>query len=73
MGFRRLISDLGVFEDELSTCRAERRNSKPAPTPKEQVLQHVSPVASERKPPSDAKHVGEYVNKWIEKMREAAG
>lgn len=73
LGFRRLIADLGVFEDELSTCRAERRSAKPAPSPKEQVLQHVSPVQSERKPSSDAKHVAEYVNKWLEKMREAAG
>ncbi len=69
LGFRRLIGDIGVFEDELQTALAERRNSKPAPTPKEQVLQHVSPVASERKPSKEAKPIGFY----IEQLRKAAG
>ncbi len=69
LGFRRLIADLMVFEDECNNAHAERRNSKPAPTAKEQVLQHVSPVQSESKPSKEAKPIGFY----IEQMRKAAG
>lgn len=70
--FRSLISDLGKFEDELATCRAERRNAKPAPRPKERVLGQFRPKAVETAPESvTAKPIATV--DWIAELRRAVG
>jgi hypothetical protein len=69
INFRRLVGDLGVFEDELQTCRAELRNAKPHVTPKEQVVQQFRPTVVSAPAKSDAKHVGEL----IAELKRAAG
>lgn len=74
LGFRRLILDLMVFDDELATCRAERRNAKPAPSPKQQVLREAHTAERTTKPaPETTKHVAPIVDHWIAKMREEVG
>jgi len=42
--FSNLIAQLDRFEEELGMCRAEIRNAKPEPTPKDRVLAQARPV-----------------------------
>ena len=74
LNFRRLIADLGVFEDEHSLALAEKRNAKPAPSPKQQVLREAHTAERTTKPaPETTKHVAPIVEHWIAKMREEVG
>lgn len=66
-----LIGNLQVFEDELQTAKAEKRNAKHHATPKERVIAQARPVAlPERATTNDsAKHVSVY----IKALRDAVG
>jgi len=70
LGFRRLISDLGTFEDEACLADAEKRNAKPALPPKERVVQQARPVA--RPEAADAGRPAVSVGELIARLREAA-
>lgn len=71
--WNNLVADLGRFEDELQTMQAEKRNAKPAPSPKQQVLREAHTAERATRPaPETTKHVAPIVEHWIAKMREAA-
>lgn len=69
LGFRRLIGDLMIFEDELAAARAENRNAKPAPSPKERVLEQARPTVSSVPVRDAAKPAGQV--DWIKALRES--
>jgi len=69
--FSNLIERPDRFGEELAMAKAENRNARPAPTPKELVLAQARPVAVELQP-AQAKNTARPVSYWIEKMREAA-
>lgn len=73
LSWRNLVGDLGRFEDDYQTMLAEKRNAKPAPSPKQQVLREAHTSERTTKPaPEMTKHVAPIVEHWIAKMREAA-
>lgn len=66
--FSNLIEPLERFEEELSLAKAEQRNAKPAPTPRERVIQVFRPAVASENTQSTARPVGDY----IAALREAA-
>lgn len=42
-----IVGRIDVCEEELGMAQAERRNLRPAPTPKEQALQQLRPTVSQ--------------------------
>lgn len=67
--FSNLIERPEAFEEELGLAKAEQRNAKPAPTPKERVVQAFRPAAAPAAPSQTAKPIAEY----IEALRKSAG
>lgn len=57
------------FDEELALCLAEKRNRRPAPTPKERVLAQARPMAVERVQTQENVRT---VSEVIAAMREAA-
>lgn len=75
--FRRLIEDMGNFDEELAMARAETRNQRPPPDPKASVVRALPTLAQTitKAETEAAKPVGEIANEWVKglaKMREAA-
>jgi hypothetical protein len=66
--FSTLISATERFEEELGLSLAEKRNAKPAATPRERVIALARPTVSEPTVTNTAKPIGE----WIEQLRKAA-
>lgn len=67
--FSTLIGDTFKFEEELSLARAESRNLKPAPTPKERVVQAFSPKVTELPAAMTARAISEL----IAELKRSAG
>lgn len=64
LAWRRLIADLQNFEDELATAKAEKRNAKPQPTPRDRVLSQARPTVVESVSADvTAKPIGDYIAK----------
>lgn len=62
-----LIQQTDSFEEELNVARAEKRNLKPAPSPKAVAQQQFSPVVASAKTEDTAKPA----SYWIAKLRAA--
>jgi len=69
--FSNLVERLDRFGEELAMAKAENRNARPAPTPKERVLAQARPVAVDV-PPAGYTNTAKPISYWIEQMREAA-
>lgn len=66
--FSSLILNLDRFDEELGLCRAERRNLRPAATPKQRVIEQARPTVS----PGPCEDTARPVAFWIEQLRKAA-
>jgi hypothetical protein len=73
--WRTLIGDLQTFQDEHSTALAERRNTKPQPSPKDRVVAQARPLACPQcaQVGDASKPASEYVKSALEKLRQAVG
>lgn len=68
--FHNLIEDHHLFEEELGMAKAEKRNVKPAPTPKDNAIAQLRPGAAAPKGDGkSAKPIGD----WIKDLKKAAG
>lgn len=68
MRFSSLVERPDLFGEELAMAKAEKRNVKPAPSPREKMVaafRACDPVPE----PTDAKHVSQLINQ----LRAAAG
>lgn len=70
LGFRRLICNLDVFEDELSQAQGEARNAEKPRSDKERVLAATGRVVTPT--PSQEKRAKEVIEKLLSDMRKAA-
>jgi hypothetical protein len=66
------IGDITRFAEDLSFARAEERNRKPAPAPRERALEQLRPTAVTLKP-EDTQNTGRPVGDLIADLRRAAG
>ena len=55
--FDKIVGDLEVFNARAAEARAWERNRRPAPTPREKVLQQLRGTAPEA--PANVRHVSE--------------
>lgn len=70
--FSNLIENVPGFEEELELARAEKRNTKPAPSAKEAVIQQWRQTVSSAVEVCTARQVGEIMAQGFEAMRQAA-
>lgn len=72
--FRNLIEQLPDFEEELGMARAEQKNMKPKPTPRERVLEQARPTIVPMRP-EDAQDTSKHVSHLalIQQLKQAAG
>lgn len=70
--FDNLIVQLDRFEEDLGLARAEERNRKPAPTPRERVLEQARPTVVPMTP-KDAQITAKPVGELIANLKRAAG
>lgn len=68
LNFSYLVERPDRFEQWREQCKAEQRNKRPAPTPKETVQQQFSPTAG----PEPAKDKVRHISEVIAAMREAS-
>lgn len=68
LAWRRLIGDVQIFEDELATALAEKRNLKPTPSPKERVVAQCRPVAVES---ARIENTARPIRDWIAELRRS--
>ena len=66
--FSNLIERADLFGEELELAKAQKRNLRPAPTPRERVMQQARPVVCDQTQGDTAKPISFY----IEQLREAA-
>ncbi len=67
----RLIQQADNFGEELILARAEKRNSKPKPTPRENALQSFRPCVADAQSRENTRTASEAAEKALRELRAA--